>query len=65
MVVLTYFYDFFNTLISFIFPQKIGNENITKLLIENESDINALDKSGESALHIAAENGNFYTNSSE
>lgn len=39
-----------------------GNENITKILIENQCSVNAKDRSGESAIHIAAENGNFYTN---
>lgn len=47
------------------FLSKIGNENITKILIEYQCSVNAKDRSGESAIHIAAENGNFCTNSSE
>lgn len=36
---------------------KLGNVNITKLLLKNGANINILTRKGESALHIAAEHG--------
>lgn len=43
----------------------LGSENVTKLLIDNGADVNAKDMFKTTPLHLAAENCNFFLNTSK